>query len=196
MYVIFEGIDTTGKSTQIELFKQHHNEVVTVKEPGNTKLGKTLREIILNSRHQPSFNTELFLFLADRAQNFAENIAGKDHDIILSDRGMISGIAYALANNQDLKMDFLIALNQFALGGNLPHAVVFFQTNRNLILERLMEKEHDNIEQRGIEYLLKVQDLMKKVLDKLPIRVLKIDANQTREKIYKQIEDFIYDTSA
>ena len=196
MYVIFEGIDTTGKSTQIELFKQHHDEVVTLKEPGNTKLGETLREIILNSAHQLAFNTELFLFLADRAQNFAENIAGKDHDIILSDRGMISGIAYALANNQDLKMDFLIALNQFALNGNLPHAVVFFKTNRDLILERIMEKEHDNIEQRGIDYLLKVQDLMEAVLDELPTRVLTIDAAQTREKIYKQIEDFIYDTSA
>ncbi|WP_331773774.1 dTMP kinase [Sulfurospirillum sp. 1612] len=196
MYVIFEGIDTTGKSTQIELFKQHHDSIITLKEPGNTKLGETLRDLILNSEHSLAFNTELFLFLADRAQNFAENIAGKDHDIILSDRGMISGIAYALANNQDLKMDFLIALNQFALGGNLPDAVVFFHTNRDLIVARLEEKEHDNIEQRGIDYLLKVQDLMEAVLSKLPVRVLKVDAQQTREKIYQEIEEFIYDTSA
>lgn len=196
MYIIFEGIDTTGKSTQIELFRQRHADIMTLKEPGNTELGRNLRDIILNSEHKLSFNAELFLFLADRAENFAENISGNPYKMILSDRGMISGIAYALANCENLDMDFLIELNKFALGGNLPDAVVFFKTTKKLIEQRLSLKDHDNIELRGIDYLLNVQDLMGKVLKKLPVKVLTIDASKEIEKIYKEIEEFMYDTSA
>ncbi|MDX1808261.1 MAG: dTMP kinase [Sulfurospirillaceae bacterium] len=196
MYIIFEGIDTTGKSTQIELFKQRHENIITLKEPGNTELGKNLREIILNSEHKLSFNAELFLFLADRAQNFAENIKDNDEKMILSDRGLVSGIAYALANSESLDIDFLIELNKFALSGNLPDAVVLFKTTKELIGQRLSQKDHDNIELRGIDYLLSVQELMEKVLKKLSVKVLMIDSSDTIENIYKKIEGFIYDTSA
>ena len=196
MYIVFEGIDTTGKSTQIELFKKNELDIVALKEPGGTKLGEKLREIILQSNFNLSFNAELFLFLADRAQNFEENIKNFKDKIIISDRGLISGIAYALANHPTLDIDFLININKFALNGNLPNKVVLFKTNAKLIKQRLSEKNHDNIELRGIEYLLKVQDLMVDVLNKLPIKVLVIDASNSIEKIHQDIKDFIYDSVA
>jgi len=194
MYIIFEGIDTTGKSTQIELLQKNEQDIITLKEPGGTKLGEKLREIILESDYDISFNAELFLFLADRAQNFEENIKQDKDKIIVSDRGLISGIAYAAANHPNLDIDFLIEINRFALGGNLPDKVVLFKTNEELIQQRLSAKNHDNIELRGIEYLLKVQDLMIDVLNNLPIKVLVIDASNTIENIHKNIKDFIYDT--
>ena len=196
MYVIFEGVDTTGKSTQIELFENSFENVTAIREPGGTKLGEKLREIILESEHNISFNAELFLFLADRAQNFEENIKNNKDKIIISDRGMISGISYALANHPILDKDFLILINKFALEGNLPDKVVLFKTNKELILERLASKSHDNIELRGIGYLLKVQDLMIDVLNSLPIKVLVVDASKSREDIHNTIKDFVYDTSA
>jgi dTMP kinase len=196
MYIIFEGIDTTGKSTQIELFDKNEQGIIALKEPGGTRLGEKLREIILESDYNLSFNAELFLFLADRAQNFKENIEEFKDKIIISDRGLISGIAYALANHPMLDIDFLIEMNKFALNGNLPDKVVLFKTNETLIKQRLSEKNHDNIELRGIEYLLKVQDLMVDVLNKLPIKVLVIDASDTIDNIYEDIKDFIYDTVA
>jgi dTMP kinase len=195
MYVIFEGIDTTGKSTQVELFEKNFSDVVAIKEPGGTKLGAKLREIILNSEDRLSFTAELFLFLADRAQNFEENIKNHTDKTIISDRGMISGISYALANHPSLDRDFLILLNRFALDGNLPDKVVLFKTDIELIKQRLSKKCHDNIEQRGIEYLLKVQDLMLKTLESLPIEVLVIDASKSIDEIFKTIKEFIYDTS-
>ena len=196
MYVIFEGIDTTGKSTQIELFEKTFDDVIAVREPGGTKLGKKLREIILESKHNISFNAELFLFLADRAQNFEENIKNSKDKIIISDRGMISGISYALANHPMLDKDFLILMNKFALEGNLPDKIVLFKTNKDLIMQRLASKSHDNIELRGIDYLLKVQDLMINVLNSLPIKVLAVDASKSIENIHNTIKEFIYDTSA
>ena len=196
MYVIFEGVDTTGKSTQIDLFKKSFDNVMVVKEPGGTKLGEKIREIILESEHDISFNAELFLFLADRAQNFEKNIKNSKDKIIISDRGMISGISYALANHPTLDKDFLILMNKFALEGNLPDKVVLFKTNKELITQRLASKSHDNIELRGIDYLLKVQDLMIDVLNALPINVLVIDASKRIEDIHDKIKDFVYDTSA
>ena len=197
MYVVFEGVDTTGKSTQIELFKKNFDDVVAIREPGGTKLGEKLREIILQSKEKISFNAELFLFLADRAQNFEENIKGKKDKIIISDRGLISGISYALANHPALDKDFLILMNRFALSGNLPDCVVLFVTTKELIQKRLFAKSHDNIELRGVEYLLKVQDLMIKILNSLSIKVLTIDASRPIYDIHKEIKGFIYhDTSA
>ncbi len=196
MYVIFEGIDTTGKSTQVELFKNNFENVVAIREPGGTKLGEKLREIILQSEHDISFNAELFLFLADRAQNFEENIKNSKEKIIISDRGMISGISYALANHPTLDKDFLILINKFALEGNLPDKVVLFKTSKELIIQRLASKSHDNIELRGIDYLLKVQDLMIDVLNSIPVKVLVIDASKSIEDIHNTIKDFVYDTSA
>jgi dTMP kinase len=196
MYIVFEGIDTTGKSTQIELLKKNKQDIITLKEPGGTKLGEKLRKIILESDYNLSFNTELFLFLADRAQNFEENIKQYKDKIIISDRGLISGIAYAMANHPNMDIDFLIEMNKFALSGNLPDKVVLFKTNKELIQQRLSAKNHDNIELRGIEYLLKVQDLMIDALNKLPIKVIVVDASNTIEDIHENIKDFIYDTVA
>ncbi len=191
MYVIFEGVDTTGKSTQIELFEQNVRDIVAIKEPGGTQLGEKLREIILESEHEISFTSELFLFLADRAQNFDENIKNHNDKIIISDRGLISGISYALANHPDLDINFLILMNKFALNGRLPDKVVLFKTDKELIKLRLSSKEHDNIETRGIEYLLRVQDLMVDVLNRLPIKVLIVDASKSIEDIHKEIKEFI-----
>lgn len=193
MYIIFEGIDTTGKSTQVELFASRHKNIVTTKEPGGTKVGIKLREILLTSDEKLGVNAELLLFLADRAEHYEKIVKPslKDNHVI-SDRGLISGISYALANHPEIDRDFLIKVNEFALNGNLPDKVVLFKTNYDLITSRLGNKEKDTIEQRGIEYLLHVQDLMKETLDTLHVEYLEINSADTIEEIYKQIEEFIY----
>ncbi len=193
MYIIFEGVDTCGKSTQVELFEKRHKNIVTTKEPGGTKVGQKFRKILLESNEKLSTNAELLLFLADRAEHYAKIVkpALKDNHII-SDRGLISGISYALANHPELDRDFLLHVNKFALDGNLPDKVVLFKTTLELITSRLGNKEKDTIEKRGIEYLLKVQDLMKETLEALHVEFIEVDSTKTIEEIYKEIEGFIY----
>ncbi len=192
MYVIFEGVDTSGKSTQVELFSQREQNVFVTKEPGGTNLGVKLREILLQSEEKLSFTAELLLFLADRAEHYEKVVKPNQQKIIISDRGFISGIAYALANNSHISLDFLISLNRFALGEHLPQKVVLFKTDYELITTRLGNKQRDTIEQRGIEYLLRVQSLMEDVLKSLNIDYLAINANHKIEDIYKQIQEYIY----
>jgi dTMP kinase len=190
MYVLFEGVDTSGKSTQISLMQQQYPKAIVTKEPGGTALGVQIREMIL---HQGVHNhkTELFLFLADRSEHYHDIILPNREKLILSDRGLISGIAYALVNHESYDMDFLISLNRFALDGILPDKVILLQTNEALIETRMGKKCEDMIEKRGIAYLIEIQARMKEVLTTLEIDHIIIDAANTEEEIHQEIKGFI-----
>ena len=190
MYILFEGIDTCGKSTQIELLKKSYKNVIFTKEPGGTKTGEKIREIILNTNVK-SKRAELFLFLADRAEHFKEVIEPNQNKIVISDRGFISGIAYSLANENRYK-DFLIKLNRFALEDHFPQKTVFFKTDYETIKNRMKNKKEDMIEKRGIEYLLKVQNIMEELLNELNLEHIVIDAKKNKEEINSIIKGYIF----
>ena len=189
MVVLFEGIDTCGKSTQIELLKQNYPEIITTKEPGGTTFGIKAREILLESSII-SKRAELLLFLADRAEHYEEVIQPNQDKLIISDRGFISGIGYALAN-EDFELDELVALNKFALQDNLPDKVILFLTDIDTLRERLSGKSLDLIELRGLEYLLSVQEHMRQSILKLGIPHLFIDATDSIENIHQTILTYL-----
>ncbi|MGB3751277.1 MAG: dTMP kinase, partial [Arcobacteraceae bacterium] len=94
MYVIIEGIDTAGKSTQLEILEKKYPEAIFTKEPGGTKVGQKIREMVLAGEAKSKV-AEMFLFLADRAEHSYEVVKKHPDDIIISERGFLSGIAYA-----------------------------------------------------------------------------------------------------
>ena len=190
MYILFEGVDTSGKSTQIELLRQDFPDAIYTKEPGGTSIGLEFRKILLE-KDISSFKAELFLFLADRAEHYEQIIKPHHDKLILSDRGFVSGMAYALTNHPNLDMNFLLELNRFALDGNLPDRVLFFKTNKELIQSRLFQKQKDSIEKRGIDYLLKVQENMQRVLESLEIDFWTIDSSDTVENINTKIKGLL-----
>lgn len=192
MYVLFEGIDGVGKSTQIEILASKFNDVIVTKEPGGTQLGVNLREILLSSNIKIGKRAEILLFLADRAEHFEKLVAPNLDRLILSDRGFISGIAYALANDENLDESVLLELNKFALNDKFADKIIFFEASSELISSRLKNRgTSDKIEARGLEYLLKVQSLMKQILIKNGFETLFIDASKSIELISKEIENFI-----
>lgn len=192
MYVLFEGIDTCGKSTQIELISKKHPEIVITHEPGGTAFGKKAREILL-SDSLASKRAELLLFLADRAEHYQEVISPNKDKVIISDRGFLSGIGYALANG-DFDFDELVNLNRFALEGNFPDKVILFLTDMKTLEERTSAKSLDGIELRGLEYLLNVQEHMKQSILKLGIPHLFVDATEDIETIHTHITDYLRNT--
>jgi len=189
MYVLFEGIDTCGKSTQIELISQKYSEIIVTHEPGGTAFGKQARAILL-SDSLASKRAELLLFLADRAEHYQEVISPNKDKVIISDRGFLSGIGYALANG-DFDFDELVSLNRFALEGHFPDKIVLFVTNMKTLKERTATKSLDGIELRGLEYLLTVQEHMKQSILKLEIPHLFIDASDERENIHQTILTYL-----
>ncbi len=189
MYVLFEGIDTCGKSTQIARIAEKYPEIVTTKEPGGTAFGIKAREILLTDS-LASKRAELLLFLADRAEHYEEVIKVNKDKIILSDRGFISGIAYALAN-ETFDFDLLVSLNKFALEEHFPDRIILFLTNMETLKERTNAKTLDGIELRGLEYLLRVQEHMKQSIEKLGIPHLFIDATEDIETIHQTILTYL-----
>jgi dTMP kinase len=192
MYIIFEGVDTSGKSTQIELLKKEYKNTLFTKEPGGTRFGESIRSIILDDG-VVSHVAELFLFLADRAEHYEKVIKPNLDKLIISDRGFISGISYALTNNKSFDIDTLIQLNRLALLDTLPDLVVLFKTDKDLIKSRLNTKDRDVIEKRGIDYLIEVQTNMQNILKELSIRYEIIDSRDSIESIHKEIKGFIND---
>ena len=185
MYVIFEGVDTTGKSTKIELLKSNYPEIIATKEPAGTEFGKWAREILLSGKLK-SKRAEALLFLADRAEHYQEVIKpNRDSKLIISDRGFISGIAYALANGEDFET--LVELNSYAIEGDLPDLVIFFEIDEETLKSRLSQKSQDSIESRGVEYILRVQGAIKETLEKLELNYKKVDASKSIEQIEKEL---------
>jgi dTMP kinase len=191
VYILFEGIDTCGKSTQIAILKEKFPDIVVTHEPGGTPFGLKAREILLSDK-LVSKRAEILLFLSDRSEHLEVVITPNIDKTIISDRGFISGMAYAMANT-DLSFDTLLNLNMFALENIKPTHIVLFITNRETLTQRLGSKGLDGIELRGIDYLLKVQDNMEYIANKLDISLLKIDATQSIEDIYMQINNFIWE---
>ena len=192
MYILFEGIDGAGKSTQIARLAAAFPQAIVTKEPGGTKLGENLREILLKENGLDK-RTEILLFLADRAEHSGKIIKPNSDKMILSDRGFVSGMAYALAGG-NFSFEELLSLNKFALQGNFPQKIVFFKADESTLRSRLGSRaQMDGIEARGFAYLLRVQDAMEEILQKLDARYITIDAAMDEEKITNLIKEFIND---
>lgn len=192
MYILFEGTDGAGKSTQIARLAAAYPQAIVTKEPGGTKLGENLREILLKENDLDK-RAEILLFLVDRAEHFGKIIKPNLDKMILSDRGFVSGMAYALAGG-NFSFEELLNLNKFALQGNFPQKIVFFKADESTLRSRLNSRaQMDGIEARGFGYLLKVQDAMEEILQKLGVRYVTIDAAWDEEKITNLIKEFIND---
>ncbi len=186
MYVAVEGIDTAGKSTQIgELSKYYSERAVFTKEPGGTPTGAEIREIVLRGEMK-SQKAEFLLFLADRAEHMEEIIKPNIDKLIVSDRSVVSGVAYALSQNT-INETAILHLNRFATDGIYPDKVFLLELTRTELRFRLSQKELDGIELRGEDYLLGIQDALKKACELLKIELICIDAAQEREDITAQI---------
>lgn len=193
MLINFEGVDGVGKSTQINMLKEIYKDAIITKEPGGTELGLMIREYLINNASKISQRAEIFLFLADRAEHYEKVLKPNYGNLILSDRSFVSGLAYAMANDDNLDIKTLIELNKFALCSDFGDKFVFLKADENLIRQRLFSRgQNDDIENRGIEYLMRVQGFMSIILADLKFDVLEVDASLNPEVIQDKIRKFIW----
>lgn len=186
MYIAIEGVDTAGKSTQIEQLCECYSDAIITKEPGATSIGREIREMVLSARTQ-SKKAEFLLFLADRAEHIKEVIEPNiDTEMIISDRSAVSGIAYALVQGE-ISTQEIVALNNFATNGIYPEKVFLLRLSKEELEYRLSQKILDGIELRGSEYLLKIQDALIEASKLLGLELILIDATKSREEITQEI---------
>lgn len=190
MYIALEGIDTCGKSTQIKYLKDKYPNALITKEPGGSVLGTQIREMILREQNTEQavcmdFKTEFLLFLADRAEHTAKVIKPNQNKLIISDRSLISGIAYA--KNILQAKEF----NLFATDNILPDLVIILQLDEKTLRYRLGQKPNDAIEKRGIQYLLDIQKNIENITKDLKCDLEIINASDSIESIHSTISNLI-----
>lgn len=193
MYIAIEGIDTAGKSTQINNIARLCPDAVVTKEPGGTKIGKGIREIVL-SAHAQSKKAEFLLFLADRAEHIKEVIEPNLNKLIVSDRSVVSGVAYALIQGE-ISQTAILHLNRFATNGIYPQKVFLLKLTKDELEFRLSQKKLDGIELRGVDYLLSIQDAMIKAAELLELELITVDATRSIDEITKEILDNMKDNN-
>ena len=192
MYIAIEGIDTAGKSTQIAQLKARYPNAVITKEPGATVIGSKIRDIVLSGTVQ-SPKAEFLLFLADRAEHMQEVVVPNLEKLIISDRSVVSGVAYAMVQ-ESISQTAILHLNRFATDGNYPQILFLLQLSEKELSFRLSQKELDGIELRGTEYLLNIQNALIEAARALEIELVIIDASKPIDTITEEIITKIEET--
>jgi dTMP kinase len=185
MYIAIEGIDTAGKSTQIELLK-NEIDAIYIKEPGYTPVGAKIRDILLNENITKK--TELFLFLADRAETIQKVIKPNLNKLIISDRSVISGIAYGL---NFFEFNMLYNLNKFATDSIFPDFIIILTLTKEELIKRLNQKTNDLIEKRGVDYLMQIQENLINTAKRTEIPYIVLDATKSIDEINFRIKKAI-----
>lgn len=200
-FVTFEGVDGSGKSTQIELLTAHLKsrgvDFLLTREPGGTPLGDQLRRILLDpSNAGMSLVTEAFLYAASRTQLVQDVVrpalaAGK---LVLCDRYVDSSLAYQ-AHAGGLPPEFVWAINRIATGALRPDLTILFDLDP---LEGARRREAkgeggpDRIEERPGEYHRRVREGYLALAKAEPGRIRVIDSANTVEAVHQQVVEAVY----
>jgi len=193
-YLILDGPEGCGKSTQLNLLAERLEEefnVLKIKEPGGTRLGEEIREILLDPQHESlDALTELFLFSADR-RHLIQTIVSpalSDGKIVLSDRGHYSTEAYQGAGGK-LDSTEIKKINNMAIKDVNYDLAMILDIDVEVGLERARRtsKIKDKIEARELEYHRRVRNAYLNIAkrDKEICRV--IDASGSVREIHEEI---------
>ena len=191
-FITFEGIDGCGKSTQVKMLvknlEQLNMDVITIREPGGTRISESIRDILLyRDTHELGGRTEALLMTASRTQLTKEIIlpALDKGTWVIADRYADSTLAYQGGGRQ-IDLDSLEKLNQFATYDTVPDLTFFIDILPDEGVKRQNAKL-DRIEQAGIDFQSRVRDLYIKLAEKYSNRIIIIDGQNDIETIHKNI---------
>ena len=197
LFIVMEGPDGSGKTTQINLLKEYLEEAgyecLITREPGGTVIGEEIRQLILNPEHKEmSPVTEMLLYAASRAQLVHEVIgpALEEGKIVISDRFVDSSIVYQ-GIARKLGISTVSAVNAPGIGIYRPDGIFFIDLSEAEGLRRKKEQKNlDRMEQEGIDFHHMVSEGYRKVLSGRP-EVMKIDGGRSIDTIQKKIRNLV-----
>ena len=197
LFIVMEGPDGSGKTTQINLLKEYLEEAgyecLITREPGGTVIGEEVRQLILNPEHKEmSPVTEMLLYAASRAQLVHEVIgpALEEGKIVISDRLVDSSIVYQ-GIARKLGISTVSAVNAPGIGIYRPDGIFFIDLSEAEGLRRKKEQKNlDRMEQEGIDFHHMVSEGYRKVLSGRP-EVMKIDGGRSIDTIQKKIRNHV-----
>lgn len=195
-FISFEGVDGSGKSTQIIKLKKYLElkgyEVVLTREPGGTDIGEKIRQIILDPDNKNMTDlTEAMLYAASRAQHIEEIIkpALDSGKVVICDRFVDSSIAYQ-GYGRGLG-DCVSIINQYAVCGYMPDITFLMKVKPNIGNDRIKNRERDRIEMEAFDFHQAVYNGYEKLEAKYPERIIGIDAARSIDEIQCDIMFYI-----
>jgi dTMP kinase len=193
LFVTFEGIDGSGKSTQMELcakaLEAAGYSVVLTRNPGGTEFGLELRQILLHSKGNVFPMSELLLFIADRAQHMDEVVAPalKAGKIVLCDRHIDSTLAYQ-GYGRGLSLHTIEELNTIALQGRIPDWTLLFDGDPTVLAQRVNNRgQADRMEGEKADFHRRVREGYLAVAQQHPGRIKVFNALDSVEALHQQV---------
>lgn len=201
-FIVFDGPDGAGKSTQFRRFAQLVESagvpICEVREPGGTAIGEQIRKLLLDpaNKEEVDIRCEMLLFMASRAQLVAQRIrpARAEGMLILADRFISSTLAYQ-GSAGGLPIEEILAVGRIALGDCWPGLTVIFDVDEKTALERMnpllrgreFEAAHDRIELKGAEFHRVVRQGYLDQAKADPDRYLVIDAAADPDTVFARL---------
>jgi dTMP kinase len=189
MFFSIDGIDGTGKSTQMRLLvdwlQQQGHEVVECRDPGSTGMGEAVRRILLDHHDfEIHRRSEMLLYMAARAQLVEEVIrpalaAGKT---VVSDRFLVANVVYQ-GHAGGLDIETLWNVGRVATDGIYPDRVLLLDMSVEAADAR-MQRELDRMESQGDDFRHRLRDGFLAEAKRDPQRIAVIDASQTVEDVH------------
>jgi dTMP kinase len=201
-FITFEGIDGSGKSTQLRMLAGEllvrGFDVLTTMEPGGTPLGRRLREAFLETEETVAPLAELLLFAADRAQhvNLLIKPAIEEGKIVISDRYADATVAYQGAG-RGFPEKTINQIIKLATDGLTPDLTLFFDVSVNKAILRTNSRDAEGIERKNrmdaetTEFYERVREAYLKIAEKEPKRFLIVDANGSVEEIKAKVLEIV-----
>ena len=195
--ITFEGIDGSGKSTQIQMLECEFNKLgvtyKTFREPGGTELSEKIRAILLDKENIEIISTsESLLFAAARAQLTAEKIkpAIEKGEFVICDRFTDSTIAYqGYGRGLDIKQ--LEEINYIATAGLTPDITFILDISTEVAEVRMEAENSDRMEETGVDFFRRIRGGYYQIKDQNPHRYRLIDGEQYPENVFKEIKEIV-----
>ncbi len=198
-FIVIEGIDGCGKTTQIKEISEwlpnsglmhKTSKIIKTREPGGSEFGKKLREILLanNGINDPDPLTELLIYSADRSEHISKVIKPSLNrfDWVISDRFCDSTLAYQ-GYGRGLDQQIIKQLENIVCQEIKPDLTIFLEISPEMSIARRENKIPDRIESEGIEFLQKVNEGFKLIAKEKNWEI--ISASQEIKKVSAEIKD-------
>jgi dTMP kinase len=196
-FITFEGIDGSGKSTQMRLLASHlrmlGHEVVSTREPGGTPLGTRVREVLLDAEERVDPLAELLLYAADRAQHVRTLVrpALESSHIVLSDRYADATVAYQGAG-RGFTDELIAQIVSLATGGLKPDMTLIFDLTVDESQRRASRRtrggpQRDRLDAEDAAFHTRVRDAYLKIAAAEPERVRIVDAGGSVQETHGKV---------
>jgi dTMP kinase len=198
MYIVFEGIVGTGKSSHSKRYadylkkKYPNKKVIWTREPGGSEIADTIRKVVQESKFEEEMEPicEAYLYAASRAQTLRSVVSPvlKKGGIVVSDRSFLTSLTNQ-AFGRRLGIDTVMKINSLAIADCIPDKIVYLNLPIKIGLQRAFDKEGDKFESLGEEFYNRVLKGYKKIqkLEMFKKRWVNVNTLEDPEETFNSI---------